>query len=58
MLGSNAADTCQEVDGMLRVRLDICDPGGDKSGTKILESCSTCYSAGRSAEVSLAHKPN
>ncbi len=48
-------DACQEADGTVRVRVDICGPGGDKSGVIVLESCTTCHSSGRSADVAVAH---
>lgn len=40
-------DACQEADGTLRVRVDVCGPGGDKSGELITEDgCVDCHGPG------------
>jgi OmcA/MtrC family decaheme c-type cytochrome len=51
-------DACQEADGTLRERVDECGPGWDKSGVVLLESCTTCHSAGSTADVAEAHNLN
>lgn len=48
-------DACEESDGTLRVRVDACGPGGDKSGAIVQESCTVCHDAGRSADVAVMH---
>jgi OmcA/MtrC family decaheme c-type cytochrome len=49
-------DACQEMDGMLRERIDICGTGGDKTGALVVESCSVCHGPGRSADTAVVHK--
>jgi OmcA/MtrC family decaheme c-type cytochrome len=51
-------DACQEADGTLRERVDVCGPTGDKSGVELLESCTTCHSAGSISDVAEAHNLN
>jgi OmcA/MtrC family decaheme c-type cytochrome len=48
-------DACQETDGTLRARVDVCGPGGDKTGALVLETCSVCHGPGNSADVGVAH---
>ena len=48
-------DACQETDGTLRERIDVCGPGGDKTGAPVLETCSVCHGPGRSSDVAAAH---
>jgi len=48
-------DACQESDGSLRQRVDVCGAGGDKSGPPVLESCGVCHGPGRSADIAPSH---
>jgi hypothetical protein len=48
-------DVCQELDGTSRQRVDMCGPGGDKSGRLVIESCQVCHAPGRIADVAIAH---
>jgi OmcA/MtrC family decaheme c-type cytochrome len=49
-------DACQETDGTLLERINYCGTGGDKTGALVVESCSVCHGAGRSADVAHAHR--
>jgi hypothetical protein len=51
-------DACQEADGTLRERVTVCGPTGVPSGVVLLESCTTCHSAGSTADVAEAHNLN
>lgn len=51
--GSFAA--CLESDGMVRQRIDVCGPTGDKSGSLLFESCVTCHGPGRISDAAQAH---
>ena len=56
MIGNGGSfDACQETDGTLRQRLDVCGPGGNKNGPLIRESCSVCHGAGRNSDVAIVH---
>ena len=48
-------DACTETDGTTRARVDICGPGGDKSGAIAQESCPTCHAKDRIADVAVTH---
>ncbi len=49
-------DACQETDGTLHERINVCGPGGDKTGALVLESCSVCHGVGRSIDTARVHK--
>jgi OmcA/MtrC family decaheme c-type cytochrome len=49
-------DACQDADGTLRRRINFCGADGDQTGALVVESCSVCHAAGRSADVARAHK--
>jgi OmcA/MtrC family decaheme c-type cytochrome len=52
-------DACQESDGTLRVRVDICGTGGDKSGNLITEGgCVNCHGPGGQSDVAEKHGLN
>ncbi len=51
-------DLCQESDGVMRARVDICGTGGDKSGAIVQEGCPTCHAKGRIADVAVSHSLN
>jgi len=50
-------DTCQELDGSLRERVDFCGTGGDKGGALIIETCgsSNCHGPGGRSDVADVH---
>jgi OmcA/MtrC family decaheme c-type cytochrome len=59
MVGNGGSfDACQEADGTLRQRLDMCGPGGNKNGPLINESCTVCHGQGRTADVANVHSIN
>ena len=52
-------DACQETDGTLRVRVDFCGPGGDKSGALVTEGgCASCHGPGGRSDVAVNHGLN
>lgn len=55
MQNGGSFDACQETDGTLRERVDVCGLGGDKSGMLVIESCLVCHGPGRIADVAAAH---
>lgn len=48
-------DGCQDANGTITQRVDICGPGGT-SGPITAESCTVCHAAGAIADVAVAHK--
>ena len=48
-------DACQEADGTLRVRVDFCGPGGNKTGALLEERCANCHGAGRFSDTAVVH---
>ena len=48
-------DACQEVDGTVRARVDVCGPGGDKSGAPAVENCTGCHGPGGRSDLAVVH---
>jgi len=56
MIGNGGSfDMCQELDGTARQRIDMCGPGGNKTGSLVMEACTVCHGPGRIADVALSH---